>query len=344
MQELKNFISKVIKDCNISIAIFDKKGKFLFGSDLNIKEVKSYKTFTTENGKTFFTFYFGGEQYIGVIDGIGAPEKNYAYIITETAKTLVKSTTPQSKEDFFKKLVNGKMGYLDATKYADDLKIKEQKCVAILISQEKGNSLDTLNVVANYTEDASDCVFTYDEKRTVLIKFIEGYNKEYKSLTEFAVFLSQTIYEETGINVTIDIGGEVDKLIDLEKSFSQALSVYSISRSVSLGGNVRSFREYVLIKILDDLPQNKKEEYLSLLLSGRSKDVFLDQVLCSTADEFFESNLNASLASRKTFLHRNTLTYRLDKIQKETGLDLRRYNDTVTFRLISALSKLLGKK
>ena len=63
--------------------------------------------------------------------------------------------------------------------------------------------------------------------------------------------------------------------------------------------------------------------------------------MLNTAEEFLESSLNTSETSRKLYLHRNTLTYRLDKIEKATGLNIRKFSDAVTFRLITVLAKLV---
>ena len=93
--------------------------------------------------------------------------------------------------------------------------------------------------------------------------------------------------------------------------------------------------------MLEDLPKYKLNEYLDSLMDFSTKEIFLDEEITSTAEEFIENSLNISETSRKLYLHRNTLTYRLDKIEKETGLNVRKFNDAVTFRLITILSKLV---
>ena len=107
-------------------------------------------------------------------------------------------------------------------------------------------------------------------------------------------------------------------------------------------GEVHSFKEYLLLKMLEDLPKFKLSEYLDILLDDNAKDIFADPEMINTAEEFLENSLNISETSRKLCLHRNTLTYRLDKIEKITGLDIRKFSDAVTFRIISILSKILG--
>ena len=78
-----------------------------------------------------------------------------------------------------------------------------------------------------------------------------------------------------------------------------------------------------------------------MLMDANAKEVFEDQEMVTTAEEFLDNSLNVSETSRKLYLHRNTLTYRLDKIEKNTGLNIRKFSDAVTFRLITILSKLV---
>jgi carbohydrate diacid regulator len=344
MRELKNFVVRIKDNAKIKFGVYDKTGKFLLGDEIFSKIITDFENIKTESDKTLFNFTFLGEKYIGAIEHFDVQiASSYAYLIMQNAGLYRLDVEPQSRQEFFSQLIDGKIGYLSSVRYADKLKIKEKKCAVLIMLQDKGQTEDVVQVASNYVESTKDCVFSYDDKRSVLIKFLSDNNKEYRSIIEYAEFLSQTVYEETGIKIKVAIGGVVKRFVDLEKSFAQALSVFSMEKTISKTGNVRSFREFVVVKALDELPVEKKEEYLNLLFDDCNKDIFNDEVLLLTAEEFFESNLNISLASRKTFLHRNTLTYRLDKIQRETGLDLRRYNDAVTFRLITVLNKLLGK-
>ena len=114
-----------------------------------------------------------------------------------------------------------------------------------------------------------------------------------------------------------------------------------MNKSLGSKGRVHSFKEYVLIKMLEDLPKHKLNEYLELLMDERAREIFDDDEMTSTAEEFLENNLNVSETSRKIYLHRNTLMYRLDKIEKATGLNIRKFSDAVTFRFITILSKLV---
>ena len=97
----------------------------------------------------------------------------------------------------------------------------------------------------------------------------------------------------------------------------------------------------MFIKLLEELPKYKLEEFLSVLSEPDTKTVFSDSEMLETASEFLKANLNVSEASRNLFMHRNTLMYRLDKIEKATGLDIRKFQDAMTFRLMMILDKLI---
>ena len=106
-------------------------------------------------------------------------------------------------------------------------------------------------------------------------------------------------------------------------------------------GQVHSFKEYMLFKILEDLPRYKLSEYLQLLNDPGAEEMFSDAEMMATCEEFLENSLNQSETARKLYLHRNTLSYRLDKVEKITGLNIRKFPDAVSFRLITVLHKLV---
>ena len=81
---------------------------------------------------------------------------------------------------------------------------------------------------------------------------------------------------------------------------------------------------------------------VDILANDDSNSVFDDEEMINTAEEFLENSLNVSETARNLFMHRNTLIYRLDKIEKETGLNIRNFSDAVTFRLITILHKVIG--
>lgn len=137
------------------------------------------------------------------------------------------------------------------------------------------------------------------------------------------------------------MGCEVNSFSEIASSYTQAVTAVKLSEIFHSKGEVHSYREYLLVTMLEDLPQVKIKEYMAQFRISNAAEVFSDPDLISTAEQFLENDLNISETSRALFLHRNTLMYRLDKIKRITGLDLKDFSDAVTFRVISILYKLL---
>jgi carbohydrate diacid regulator len=95
--------------------------------------------------------------------------------------------------------------------------------------------------------------------------------------------------------------------------------------------------------MLEDIPEGKLNQYLAEITDEHCAEVFEDEEMLTTAEAFLQSSLNVSETSRNLYMHRNTLLYRLDKIEKATGLNIRLFSDAVSFRVLTVLYKLLGK-
>ena len=143
------------------------------------------------------------------------------------------------------------------------------------------------------------------------------------------------------LNGRTEIHGVVRRFEDVGKSYQQAGAALRLAAMLRAKGNVHSYREFVLMKMLEDIPEAKLSEYLSMLLDGAAKELLKDEDMVNTAEEFLENNLNVSETSRTLYMHRNTLMYRLDKLERVTGLNLRKFSDAVTFRVITILNRLV---
>ena len=103
------------------------------------------------------------------------------------------------------------------------------------------------------------------------------------------------------------------------------------------------FSKLVLERFLMELPQEISAYYHSLLFNRKTQRLFNEEMLY-TIEMFFKKDLNLSDTARQLYIHRNTLVYRLDKVQRQTGLDLRKFEDAVTFKILMELKKCGGDK
>ena len=105
---------------------------------------------------------------------------------------------------------------------------------------------------------------------------------------------------------------------------------------------VCSYREFFIVRLLKELPKSKVNEYLSSLVQMDTIAFLKDEELVDTAVAFLDNNLNVSETAKRIFIHRNTLIYRLDKISRMTGLDIRKFQDAFIFRMIYILYSIGG--
>ena len=174
------------------------------------------------------------------------------------------------------------------------------------------------------------------------LKFVDD-SMDYQSAYDYAVFLGQTLYEELGVQINIGVGTTVKNIYESMLSYQQAATTVRMSALFDNKGMVHTYREYVFIRMLEDLPEQRLGEYMSELIGDEAKEIFEDEDMMNTAEEFLQNSLNVSETSRNLYMHRNTLMYRLDKIERFTGLNIRKFSDAVSFRVLTILYKLINK-
>lgn len=342
-KELLFFVNEVFAKTGIKIAIFYKGLPVAGETAVNETVLEKVREIVldTEKNRTLFNVKNNNKEYVCRINGATTTERNFAFFISQLAENYFFKEEELSVEDFYKEVLLGELSYSQLRKYASKYSVPDMECFVMLLNVPSKDLLDVKTILEEYTAGSLDYSLKLNETQCALIKFVDEESYEYQSSTEYAEFLLRSIQEETGANVKIYIGGTVKSIYDLSSSYSQATSAISLSNAINAKGNVHSFKEYLLIRILEDMPRYRLSEYLDTLMEINAGEIFSDEEMINTAEEFLENNLNVSETSRKLYLHRNTLMYRLDKIEKLTGLNLRKFSDAVTFRLITALIKLV---
>ncbi|MBQ3492891.1 MAG: helix-turn-helix domain-containing protein [Clostridia bacterium] len=342
--DIRIFISGIREKTGINFSVYDAGGDYIAGNgnigDTVPTDFEGIKRYPTLN-KTLFYIKYKSKCFIGSIDGCTETEYNYAFLIGELAENSYFKESGLSRTDFCKAILLGETNHSQISRYMRKYSMKDMPSFVMVMSVSPVSIEDVMQVLKTYGNEGLDFVVKIDDSQLAFVKFIDEDSNEYQSSTEYAEFLRQSVYEETGVSVRISIGGTVKTIADLSTSYSQAMTAVRMCNAINSKGEVHSFKEYMLIKMIEDLPKYKLNEYLETLLDSGAREIFLDDEMINTAEEFLENSLNVSETSRKLYLHRNTLTYRLDKIEKATGLNIRKFSDAVTFRLITILSKLV---
>ena len=181
-----------------------------------------------------------------------------------------------------------------------------------------------------------------DKHSAVLIKDITD-DESVEELTQYAQALQETLMGETAHQMIIGVGRGCHMLEELRESYAEARRAIEVGRTFKPEESIYVYSRLILECFLMELPQDISAYYHSLLFNRRNQRLFNEEMLY-TIDMFFRKDLNLSDTARQLYIHRNTLVYRLDKVQKQTGLDLRSFSDAVTFKILMELKRVGGEK
>ena len=303
---------------------------------------RTFEGYCDDGKYTFFRFYFKNKGYIGVLDGVSEREKQFATLLPAYLESLADKESELSKTEYLKKIINGECSSLGVYKYAMKFSVRGAACFVLVIRVPKMMK-ETLAVVEQYGGNSLDTVVQMSENTCVLVRFLDEKDNEYQSSVDYAEFLVQSIKEELGVDAHVGVGSTVRELRDIAESYLKGENALRYADVFGSKGNVHSYREFILIKMLEDVSETKLVKYFTELTDENFRELFEDEEMLTTAEEFLRSSLNVSETSRNLYMHRNTLLYRLDKIEKATGLNIRSFSDAVSFRVLTVIHKLLGK-
>ena len=187
-----------------------------------------------------------------------------------------------------------------------------------------------------------DYVINVGEHDSVLVKEIRP-NYDIREIEEIARGISDTISSEFYTKVSIGIGSVVSNIKDLARSYKEAQVALEVGKVFDTEKDIISYDNLGIGRLIYQLPGTLCDMFLQEVFKKGPLES-LDKETLMTIRAFFENNLNVSETSRKLFVHRNTLVYRLEKIRKLTGLDLREFEHAITFKVALMVKKYLSSK
>ena len=213
----------------------------------------------------------------------------------------------------------------------------------IVVKFQGATEVSPYEIVQNLVSDKTkDYVINISEQDIVIVKEVsEGTTPE--ELEAEAENLLRQAQSEYAAKILIGISSIVEKLKDLAKAYKEARIALEVGKVFDIERPVMSYENLGIGRLIYQLPTTLCEIFLQEVFKKGSLES-LDRETLMTVQSFFENNLNVSETSRKLFVHRNTLVYRLEKIRKLTGLDLREFDHAVTFKVALMVKKYLNGK
>jgi carbohydrate diacid regulator len=188
-----------------------------------------------------------------------------------------------------------------------------------------------------FPKNMGDFLVLIDSQTVGLVKTVMDEMEE-EELIQLGAAIEDTILSETSVKSYIGIGQVKNSIYDIRKSYKEAIKAMDIGRTYEPNNRIFFYESLLLERFLSEVPMNISERYYKHIFNGEFDRLLNDEMII-TIEKFFENNLNLSETSRQLYIHRNTLVYRLDKIQKALGLDLRNFHDAVTFKIMMMLER-----
>ena len=193
-----------------------------------------------------------------------------------------------------------------------------------------------------FPDKTKDYVISVSEQDVVIVKEVKR-GTDIKEIEKMAVNIADTLSTEFYAKVAVGISTVVDNIKDLAKAYQEAQVALEVGKVFETEKNIISYENLGIGRLIYQLPTTLCEMFLQEVFKKGSIDS-LDRETLMTIQCFFDNNLNVSETSRKLFVHRNTLVYRLEKIRKLTGLDLREFEHAITFKVALMVKKYLNSK
>lgn len=332
-QILQNTIEGLKSITRIDLCIMDTDGKVLAstfsGAEGHEEAVCSFVDSPADSqvvsGYQFFKVYDDSRlEYVLIVNG-GSED---VYMIGKIAafqiqNLLVAYKERFDKDNFIKNLLLDNLLLVDIYNRAKKLHIETdvRRIVFIIETKhEKDNgALETVRTL--FATKTKDFITAVDEKNIIIVKEVKP-NESYKELEQTAYVVLDTLNTEAMSKVHIAYGTIVNSIKEVSRSYKEAKMALDVGKIFYSDRNVVAYSNLGIGRLIYQLPIPLCKMFIKEIFGGKSPDDFDEETL-STINKFFENSLNVSETSRQLFIHRNTLVYRLDKIQKSTGLDLR---------------------
>lgn len=289
-----------------------------------------------------------GDEYIGFLEDKYSENQSNSKIYLELFVNWVQSALKAKDSDmeheaFLKKVLLENELPGDIPLKAREYKIPYAATrVVFTIKVNQSESQESLQILQSMFPDRkAEYVFPMDEETIVLLKEIP--REEPRKIYDTAKAIQDTLDSESMSRVRIGIGMYADTLRDAAKSYRESSLALTIGNIFESDNSVMRYDKLGLGRLIYQLPTTLCNMFLDEVFPKGAYEA-LDSETLLTIQKFFENNLNGSETSRQLFVHRNTLVYRLDKVQKITGLDLRVFDDAVLFKLASMVRRYLEKQ
>ena len=350
-QVLQTTIDGLKNITRIDICVMDTEGKALATTINNVEEyedavmafVESPADSQVLQGYQFFKVFDDHQlEYVILAKG----DSDDVYMVGKLAafqiqNLLVAYKERYDKDNFIKNLLLDNLLLVDIYNRAKKLHIETSVNRVVFLIETKdekdSNALETVKGL--FAGKSRDFITQVDEKNIILVKELKE-EEGYEDMEKTANVILDMLNTEAMISVHVSFGTIVNEIKDVSRSYKEAKMALDVGKIFYSDQNVIAYSSLGIGRLIYQLPMPLCKMFIGEIFGENTPDDFDDETI-ATINKFFENSLNVSETSRQLYIHRNTLVYRLDKLENSTGLDLRVFDDAITFKIALMVVKYM---
>ncbi len=342
-QTIKHSIEDLHNITKTDFAVFDLEGGIIGKTWDEAGEMKdTVRQFSASpadsqevKGCHFFKIYDdGGAEYILLAKGAGDDVHTLGRVAVSQIMALMTAYEDRyDKNSFIQNLILDNMLLVDIYNRAKKLHIENEvrRLVYIVETVNEKDSTAMEIMRGLFIGSGRDFITEVDEHSIILVQELED-DQEYEFGLHTANMICDMMNTEAMSNVRVAFGTIVRDLQQVSRSYKEARMALDVGRIFYTEKHIHAYNTLGIGRLIYQLPISLCEMFMNEVFTKEKPESFDEETLI-TINKFFENNLNVSETARQLFVHRNTLVYRLEKLQKSTGLDIRSFDDALTFKI-----------
>lgn len=345
--KLQITLDEIKEISRVDMALYEEHGTLLASTfemqndfeDAVVRFAESMAESQMLSGYHFFKIIVGdGAQYSGrvyiLVVYSGSPE---AYMVGKLAACQIRNLAEAYREQvdrnhFIQNILLGNLLVADMYSKARKFHIEQVERVVFVIEVKGRKDPYVMELVKGmFGGSNQDFVTEVDEQNIILVKDVKKYKDE-GDLENLAKMLVDNLHSEAMVRVRVGYGNRTADLQNIAKSYQEARMSLEVGKIFYADKEVVSYGKLGIGRLIYQIPMNLCDMFIREVFGDEIPDVFTEENVV-TIQSFFENNLNISETARQLYVHRNTLVYRLERLEKAIGLDIRKFEDAMLFKI-----------
>jgi len=342
-QIIRNSINELKAISKVDLFIFDTEGSLVASTSdevsLERDIIRHFANSPADSqviGAHHLLKIIDEDEVVYILNAVGSTDE--VYMVGRIAVSQIEALMIAYKEkfdrnSFFQNLILDNLLLVDVYNRAKKLHIEVAvPRVVILVETSSVRDSAAIELLRGmYSHHAGDYVTAVDESNIILIKSL-GANDGYDYVGQIANTIADMMNMEALLSVRVSYGTIIKELRDVSKSYKEATMAMDVGKIFYIERNVNAYNTLGIGRLIYQLPANLCKIFIDEIFRNVNPNE-IDEEILITVNKFFENSLNVSETSRQLFIHRNTLVYRIEKLEKLTGLDVKTFDDALTFKI-----------